>query len=151
MLGRGFPGENPLDAKARALFRRKHAGSLEALRVTRPEAVDLVGIKVSTADKILFVADGARWIWNRVGALRRRLGVKPDQVNELVDFYYALEHLGKIAALQRHWTAAERQAWIGRQRRCLRKGGAEDLQRYLSSDSRSLSENSGPKSTKPCY
>ena len=30
----------------------------------------------------------------------RRLGVKPDQVNELVDFYHAVEHLGKIAALQ---------------------------------------------------
>jgi len=55
------------------------------------------------------------------------LGVKPDQVNELVDFYYALEHLGKIAALQRHWTAAERQAWIGRQRRRLLKGGAEEV------------------------
>ena len=93
-------------------------------------------LKISTADKILFVADGARWIWNRVGALRRRLGVKPDQVNELVDFYHTVGHLGKIAALQRHWTAAERQAWIGRQRRRLRKGGAEDLQRYLSSASR---------------
>ena len=56
----------------------------------------------------------------------RRLGVKPDQVNELVDFYHAVEHLGKIAALQHHWTAAERQAWIGRQRRRLRKGGAEE-------------------------
>src|SRR4051812_2450967 len=38
-------------------------------------------LKISTADKVLFVADGARWIWNRVGALLRRLGVKPDQVN----------------------------------------------------------------------
>src|SRR5208337_1008383 len=63
-------------------------------------------LKIATADKILFVADGARWIWNRVGALLRRLGVKPDQVNELVDFYHAVEHLGKIAALQRRWTAA---------------------------------------------
>ncbi len=80
-------------------------------------------LKIATADKILFVADGARWIWNRVGALLRRLGVKPDQVNELVDFYHAVEHLGKIAALQRRWTAAERQAWIGRQRRRLLKGG----------------------------
>ena len=25
-------------------------------------------LKISTADKILFVTDGARWIWNRVGA-----------------------------------------------------------------------------------
>ena len=84
-------------------------------------------LKISTADKILFVADGARWIWNRVGALLRRLGVKPDQVNELVDFYHAVEHLGKIAALQHRWTAAERQAWIGRQRRRLLKGGAEEV------------------------
>ena len=84
-------------------------------------------LKISTADKILFVADGARWIWNRVGVLLRRLGVKPDQVNELVDFYHAVEHLGKIAALQRRWTAAERQAWIGRQRRRLLKGGAEEV------------------------
>jgi hypothetical protein len=85
-------------------------------------------LKISTADKVLFVADGARWIWNRVGALLRRLGVKPEQVNELVDFYHAVEHLGKIAALQGRWTASERQAWIGRQRRRLLKGRYEEVQ-----------------------
>src|SRR5512142_2657770 len=85
-------------------------------------------LKITTADKVLFVADGARWIWNRVGALVRRLGIKPDQVHELVDFYHAVEHLGKFAALQRRWTAAERQAWIGRQRRRLLKGGFEEVQ-----------------------
>jgi hypothetical protein len=84
--------------------------------------------KITTADKVLFVADGARWIWNRVGALLRRLGVEPDRINELVDFYHAVEHLGKIAALQRRWTAAERQAWIGRQRRCLLKRGIKEVQ-----------------------
>src|SRR3954470_19830907 len=84
-------------------------------------------LEIATADKVLFVADGARWIWNRVGALLRRLGVRPDQVSELVDFDHAVEHLGKIAALQRRWTAAERQAWIGRQRRRLLKGGVEEV------------------------
>src|SRR3954466_3141960 len=84
-------------------------------------------LKITTADKVLFVADGARWIWNRVEAMLRRLGVKPEQVNELVDFYHAVEHLGKIAALQRRWTASERQAWIGRQRRLLLKGGFEGV------------------------
>src|SRR5512135_3341234 len=63
-------------------------------------------LKIATADQILFVADGARWIWNRVETLLRRLGIKPEQVNELVDFYHALEHLGTIAAFQRRWTAA---------------------------------------------
>jgi hypothetical protein len=85
-------------------------------------------LKITTADKVLFVADGARWIWNRVGALVRRLGIKPDQINELVDFYHAVEHLGKIAGLQRRWTASERQAWIGRQRRRLLKGGFAEVQ-----------------------
>jgi hypothetical protein len=85
-------------------------------------------LKIATADKVLFVADGARWIWNRVGALLRRLGIKPEQVNELVDFYHAVEHLGKIAALRRRWTVQERQAWIGRQRRRLLKGKVDEVQ-----------------------
>src|SRR3954464_15599476 len=84
-------------------------------------------LKITTADKVLFVADGARWICNWAGAMLRRLGVEPDQVNELVDFYHAVGHLGAIAALQRRWTAAERQAWIGRQRRLLLKGGFEGV------------------------
>src|SRR5262249_49496323 len=44
-------------------------------------------LKITTADRVLFVADGARWIWNRVGALLRRLGVQPERSSELVDFY----------------------------------------------------------------
>jgi hypothetical protein len=85
-------------------------------------------LKITTADKVLFVADGARWIWNRAGAMLRRLGVESERVNELVDFYHAVEHLGKIAALRRRCTASERQAWIGRQRRRLLKGGIEEVQ-----------------------
>jgi hypothetical protein len=84
-------------------------------------------LKITTADKVLFIADGARWIGNRAGSLLRRLGVKPDLVHELVDFDHAVEHLGTIAALQRRWTAAERRAWIGRQRRRLLKGGFEEV------------------------
>src|SRR4051812_24082357 len=85
-------------------------------------------LKITAADEVLFVADGARWIWNRAGALLRRLGVKPEQINELVDFYHAVEHLGKIAAFQRRWTASERRAWIGRQRRRLLRGKVEEVQ-----------------------
>ena len=85
-------------------------------------------LAIATADRILFVADGARWIWNRVGALLRRLGIKPEQVDELVDFYHAVEHLGKIAALQGRWTGPERQTWIRRQRRRLLKGKIVEVQ-----------------------
>jgi hypothetical protein len=83
---------------------------------------------ITTADKVLFVADGAHWIWNRVGTMLRRLGVKPDRIEELVDFYHAVEHLGKIATLQRRWTGPERQKWTRRQRRRLLKGRVEEVQ-----------------------
>jgi hypothetical protein len=85
-------------------------------------------LKIATADQIRFVADGARGIWNRVETLLRRLGIKPEQVNEWVDFYHAVEHLGTIAALRRRWTASERQTWIGRQRRRLLNGKVDEVQ-----------------------
>src|SRR5512132_4068101 len=83
---------------------------------------------ITKADQILFVADGARWIWNRVGTMLRRLGVKPDRIEAVVDFYHAVEHLGKIAALQRRWTGPERQKWTRRQRRRLLKGQVDEVQ-----------------------
>src|SRR4051794_13815319 len=79
----------------------------------------LRGLAITQADRILFVADGARWIWNRAGLLLHLLGIRPEQVDEVVDFYHAVEHLGKIAALQRRWTGPDRQAWVRSQRRRL--------------------------------
>ena len=56
------------------------------------------------------------WASNRTGS------------NEVVDFYHAVEHLGKIAALQRRWTGPERQKWTRRQRRRLLKGQVAEVQ-----------------------
>ena len=79
-------------------------------------------LQIGAADRILFVADGARWIWNRVGPLLHRLGLRPEQINELVDFYHAVEHLGVLASQKSGWTATQRRSWIQRQRRRLLKG-----------------------------
>ena len=40
----------------------------------------------------------------------------------MVDFYHAVEHLGKVAALRKSWSTAQRQRWIKRHRRLLLKG-----------------------------
>jgi hypothetical protein len=32
---------------------------------------------IDEATKVLFIADGAKWIWKRVGAMFKRLGLKP--------------------------------------------------------------------------
>jgi len=65
---------------------------------------------ICDAVKVLFIADGARWIWNRVEKLMISLGVK--KWYELLDSYHAVEHLGKISELQKGWKASERKRWI---------------------------------------
>ncbi len=82
---------------------------------------------ISEADQVLFVADGARWIWNRISALVHALGLKPEQVHELIDFYHAVEHLGKVAGLRKSWTARQRKFWVRKHRRLLRQGQVEKV------------------------
>ncbi|MBW1759811.1 MAG: hypothetical protein JRI88_05775 [Deltaproteobacteria bacterium] len=82
----------------------------------------LESLSIQQADKVLFVADGAHWIWNRVPGLIRSLDLNPDHVYELLDFYHAVEHLGKVVGLRKSWSAKERKSWIAKQRRLLLKG-----------------------------
>ncbi len=82
---------------------------------------------ISAADRVLFVADGARWIWNRIGALVHGVGLKSEQVYELIDFYHAVEHLGKVAGLRKSWAARQRKYWVRKHRRLLRQGKVEKV------------------------
>ncbi len=82
----------------------------------------LRALGVTAADTVVFVADGARWIWRRVPGLLRRLELDASKVVRVVDFYHAVEHLAKLAAMRKKWTAAERGRWVRRQRRLLLEG-----------------------------
>ena len=87
----------------------------------------LQGLAIERADQVLFVADGAHWIWNRVPGLVKALGLNPKQVHEVIDFYHAVEHLGKVAALRKSWSAKQRKAWVRQQRRLLLQGQVEQV------------------------
>jgi hypothetical protein len=56
-------------------------------------------LQVKQADRVLFVADGATWIWKRVGALLRSAQIDESKRHELVDFYHAMQHLSSAADL----------------------------------------------------
>jgi len=79
-------------------------------------------LNIILADKVLFVADGAHWIWDRVGKLMQSLGLKTQQVLELLDFYHAVEHLYALAKLVKGWHEKERKRWVKTQRHNLRWG-----------------------------
>ena len=76
---------------------------------------------IDQATKVLFIADGAKWIWNRVGALFKRLGLREDQCLQLVDFYHVVEHLNTLAGLKKNWSKKQKRGWITRQTNRLKK------------------------------
>jgi len=79
-------------------------------------------LEISRATEVLFIADGAKWIWQRVGPLWQRLGLAGVRCRELVDFYHVVEHVYALAALNRSWRASVRKRWATRQRRRLWRG-----------------------------
>ncbi|MDD9302125.1 MAG: hypothetical protein HUK40_22775 [Desulfobacter sp.] len=87
----------------------------------------LNSLHIQNSDKILFVADGAHWIWNRIPGLLKALGLAPERVYELLDFYHAVEHLGTVAGLRKTWSSKERKRWVSKQRGLLLKGKAIEV------------------------
>jgi hypothetical protein len=79
-------------------------------------------LAITQADQVLFIADGAPWIWKRVPLLVHALGLTAAQVYELLDFYHAAQRLGQVAALRTDWSAKARTRWRTQQRRLLLRG-----------------------------
>lgn len=85
-------------------------------------------LEIHQAKEVLFIADGAKWIWERVTQLWQRLGlVGVVRCRELVDFYHVVEHIYALAALNTSWRAAKRKHWATQQRRRLWRGELKKL------------------------
>ena len=79
-------------------------------------------IGLNAADKVLFIADGAPWIWRRLQRLIAALGLSPTQVLGLIDFYHAAKQLSDAVKLRR-WSATQRTRWLNRTRGCSSEHG----------------------------
>jgi hypothetical protein len=84
-------------------------------------------LHIDKANRVLFVADGAAWIWKRVGALLRALHVDKEKRHELVDFYHAMQHLS-AAAVQSGQLGSEKvkKKWLKEQSKRLLSGKVEE-------------------------
>jgi hypothetical protein len=79
-------------------------------------------LNITQAAKVLFVADGAPWIWDRARQLMVSLGLKAGQFYELLDFYHAVEHLSVVASLRKKLNGKKRKQWVTQQRKLLLDG-----------------------------
>jgi hypothetical protein len=84
-------------------------------------------LKITQADKVLVVADGARWIWKRVASLLRSLKVAPEKIHQAVDFYHAMEHLGSAADLAKCFSAKQKKKWLKTQSHRLLSGETDKV------------------------
>ncbi len=81
----------------------------------------LTGLNMTQARHVLFVADGAAWIWKRIPKLICALGLKREQVQQLIDFWHAVEYLGKIAD-SKSLKGPRRKRWLTTQKKRLLRG-----------------------------
>lgn len=86
----------------------------------------LTAIGITMAKQVLFIADGAPWIWNRIPDLIIQVGLDPTKVRQMVDWYHAVEHLNVVASLRKGWNQKRRRQWVSRQTRYLWTGQNEE-------------------------
>lgn len=62
------------------------------------------------AEQVVFVSDGAEWIWNRVGQLIEDADIPRDRVRLVLDYYHATEHVWDALHACKNLKVKERKA-----------------------------------------
>ena len=86
----------------------------------------LMALGAAQARELLVVADGAPWIWERVGWLAQKLGLDESKVVEVVDWYHASEAVHRVADVPR-WSKCKRSRWLNKALKWLQAGRIESL------------------------
>lgn len=86
----------------------------------------LVRLGIQACQCVLLIADGARWIWNKIPLLLEQLGVPTDKLYQLFDFYHAVEHLQDFAKLA-FSDQKTSHAWVKKSRSILKRGRIQRL------------------------
>lgn len=84
----------------------------------------LAALGIHEAKQVIFVADGAKWIWSRTLLIWAAVGLDPGKVVEVIDWYHAVETLHTIAKACR-WSESRRKAWVHKVQGYLYKGDVE--------------------------
>ena len=103
----------------------------------------LVLLNIGEADQVLFIADGARWIWERVPKIKQQLkmsGINFDPL-ELIDFYHAVQHLHEFAKLKRGWSKRKCKQWVNAQKRKLKAGKIQEVLTSMRSAAKGTKSN----------
>jgi hypothetical protein len=75
---------------------------------------------VLSANKIVFIGDGAPWIWNIISEIQEKMNL-PIEIVKVLDFYHATEHLWSIIDAL-HLTQSQKERLFKKYRQQLKEG-----------------------------
>lgn len=78
-------------------------------------------LKVNAADLLLFLSDGAKWIWDRAKKLAATIGISAERCLFALDYYHAAEHLSDLAS-EKRWDKKTKTRWVNLQKKRLLEG-----------------------------
>ena len=79
------------------------------------------------AKELVFLGDGARWIWDRIDPLVAAIGIESARVSQVVDWFHAAETLEEVADARAKWPEGERARWLKRAKDLLHAGSIDKL------------------------
>ena len=94
------------------------------------EYLSMLGIDAET--EVLFIADGATWIWDRVHLVEKIVKDKGGRFRCLLDYYHMKGYLHQMAGAAKGWAKKKRTQWINRMTKFLFDGDNASFEREVS-------------------
>ncbi len=91
----------------------------------------LQALPLEQAERLVFLGDGAEWLWPRVDQLIWRLGVPPDRVVQILDYYHNTEILWDLVQLQPQLSQKQQRACYKRWKTLLWNGDLDALRQEV--------------------
>jgi len=104
-------------------------------------AYHLHRLGVAQAELVVFVSDGARWIWDRLDWIERRAGLDPSRTVHVLDFCHAAHHVS-LALQALGLEEKQRREIYGRLRKLLKGSRWEEVVDQLIAWARAQPEDS---------
>jgi len=94
----------------------------------------LLRLDITQADQVIFVGDGADWIWNRVETLIQEWGLT--QAHQVVDYFHASQHLWSLLELKTTLSDSQRLGLYEQWKALLWKGDIPALTQAVTKEAR---------------
>ena len=75
-------------------------------------AFHLHRLGVAQAESVVFISDGARWIWDRLEWIERRVGLDSSKTTHVLDFCHAAHHISLALAELGYTTSVRRKTFV---------------------------------------